>query len=207
METVSPGLELELDTEAAERLKEIAFEEGAFLHNESPIYHLSSGKWSKDYFEGKRITLSSKGARHVAKMVLDEIEGLEVDAIGGLVIGAALIVSAVAAIADEQDKGLRTFIVREEAKQHGTQRKIEGHLKEGWKVAIVDDVITTGTSVFKAIRAVEALDCEVVKVIALVDRHDGGSDELHREGYSFQAFLRLNPTGEVTIEEPTAATT
>lgn len=207
MATVSSRLELELNTEAAVRLREIAFKRGAFLQSDSPIYRLSSGNLSNHYFEGKKLTLSSDGSRHIGKMVLDEISYIEVDAIGGLVIGAALIVSAVAAVADEQGRDLPTFIVREEVKAHGTQRKIEGHLKERWKVAIVDDVITTGTSILKAIRAVEALDCKVVKVIALVDRHEGGSDELRRQGYNFQAFLRLEHTGEVAIEEPTAATT
>ena len=206
MVNVSTRLELELNTEAAKRLREIAFEEAAFLQSDSPIYHLSSGKWSKHYFDGKKITLSPKGAPHVAKMVLDEISGIQVDAIGGLVIGAALIVAAVAAVAEAEGKAIRTFIVREVAKEHGTQQKIEGHLNKGWKVAIVDDVITTGTSVLKAIRAVEAEDCEVVKVIALVDRHEGGSDKLRAEGYKFQAFLDLKPSGDVVIEHPLLAT-
>jgi orotate phosphoribosyltransferase len=202
METRALILRSELDTEAARILKEIAIEEGAFLQNDSPTFRLSSGKMSSHYFEGKKITLSSRGSRHVAKMVLDEINGLQVDAIGGLVIGAALIASATAAVADAQGMKLRTFIVREETKEHGTQRKVEGHIKEGWRVAIVDDVITTGASVLKAIRAVEAIGCEVVKVIALVDRHEGGSEKLRSEGYSFQPFLGLQPSGEVTIEEP-----
>jgi len=196
---------LELDTEAAERLREIAFEEGAFLQSDAPIFRLASGKLSNHYFEGKKITLSSKGAHHVARMVLDELSEIEVDAIGGPAIGAALMVPAVAAIADVEGKDLPTFVVREQAKEHGTQRKIEGHLKKGWKVAIVDDVITTGGSVFKAIEAVEEVGCKVVKVIVLVDRHEGGSDELRRRGYNFQAFLGLKPSGEVVIEEPTEA--
>ena len=207
MVVASTTLELELMTETAERLREIALEKEAFLHSDTPTFRLSSGKLSNHYFEGKKITLSSQGARHVGKMVLDEINGLEVDAVGGIVIGAALIVAAVAAVADEQDKDLPTFIVREEAKTHGTKRKIEGYLQKGWKVAIVDDVITTGGSVFKAIEAAEEAGCKVVKVIVLVDRHEGGSNELRSRGYNFQAFLRLNPSGEVTIEESAVATT
>lgn len=206
MVDASTTLELELNNEAAEQLREIAFETGAFLQSDSPTFRLASGKMSDHYFEGKRITLSSKGARHVARMVLDEIESIEVDAIGGLVIGAALMVSAVAAVADEQGKDLATFIVRDQSKEHGTQRKIEGYLQKGWKVAIVDDVITTGGSVFKAIEAVEEAGCKVMKVIVLVDRHEGGGNELRRRGYNFQAFLGLKPSGEVVIEEPTAAT-
>lgn len=205
--TTRTGLELAVNTEAAKRLREIAIEEGAYLKSDRPIYRLSSGKMSDHYFEGKKITLSPRGAHHVAKMVLDELSGEKVDAIGGLVVGAALIASAVAAIADVEGRNLHTFIVREKPKEHGTERLIEGHLNKGWQVAVVDDVITTGTSVLKAIEAVEKADCKVVKVIAIVDRHEGGSDELRRRGYNFQAFLGLKPAGELTVEKPAAAST
>lgn len=205
MVTTRTRLDIAVNTESAKTLKEIAFEEGAFLQSDTPIFRLSSGKMSDHYFEGKKITLSPRGAHLVAKMVLDELSGEKVDAVGGLVMGAALIASAVAAIADVEGKTLHTFIVREKPKEHGTQRLIEGHLQKGWRVAIVDDVITTGASVFKAIDAVEELGCKVVKVIAIVDRHEGGSDELRRRGYKFQQFLNLNPSGAVTIEEPAKA--
>jgi orotate phosphoribosyltransferase len=205
MVTIQTRLELAVSTEAGEKLRQIAFEEGAFLQSDKPIFRLSSGKMSDHYFEGKKITLSPRGAHLVAKMVLDELAVEKVDAIGGLVIGAALIASAVAAIADVEGKNLHTFIVREKAKEHGTQRLIEGHLQKGWRVAIVDDVITTGASVLKAIEAVEEVGCKVVKVIAIVDRHESGSTELRRRGYKFQAFLDLKPSGEVTVAEPTVA--
>jgi orotate phosphoribosyltransferase len=207
MITTRTSLEVAVKGEWAERLKQIAIEEGAFLQSDTPIYRLSSGQMSDHYFEGKKITLSPRGAHLVARMVLDELSGEKVDAIGGLVIGAALIASAVAAIADVEGKNLHTFIVREKPKEHGTQRLIEGHLQKGWRVVIVDDVITTGASVFKAIDAVEELGCRVVKVIAIVDRHEGGSEELRRRGYKLQAFLSLKPSGEVTIERSTAIAT
>lgn len=198
----SVTLELELNTETAKALREIANEVGAFLKGD---FTLSSGRSSdRGYFDGKMLTLSPKGAYQVGKAVFDEVSGIGVDAVGGLVIGAALIVSVVAAISYQEGRPIPTFIVREEAKPHGTQKKIEGHLKPGSRVAIVDDVITTGTSVFKAIEAVEAANCKVVKVIALVDRHEGGSDELRRQGYDFTAFLAFKAWGEVTIDEPSA---
>jgi len=86
--------------------------------------------------------------------------------------------------------------VREETKEHGTKRKIEGHLKEGSRVALVDDVITTGGSLLRAIEAVEMAKCKVVKVVVLVDRHEGGSDRLKEEGYDFTAILHLYPSGK-----------
>jgi orotate phosphoribosyltransferase len=90
-----------------------------------------------------------------------------------------------------EGKPIPAFIVREIAKEHGTMRQIEGHLKPGSRVAIVDDVLTTGGSVSMAIEAVEAAKCKVVKVMVLVDRQEGGSDRLKKEGYDFTALLSV----------------
>lgn len=195
-------LELGLNTESAERIREIASEVGAFLRGD---FTLSSGRKSDHYFDGKRITLSPEGAYWVGKAIFDELKEINVDAIGGLAIGADPIVSAVALVSHLEGKPIFSFIVRDVAKEHGTKRKIEGHLREGFRVAIVDDVITTGGSVSKAIEAVEAINCKVVKVIVLVDRHEGGSDRLKKEGYDFANILHLWPSGEVTIDESPAA--
>lgn len=200
MVTTRIGLELAVNTEAAKRLKEIAIEEGAYLRSDTPTFRLASGMMSKFYFDGRKISLSSKGANHVAKMILDEVSDIKIDAIGGPVLGAALMVPAVVAIAHTEGKELHAFVVRQETKVHGTKQKVEGHLEKGWRIAICDDVITTGASLFRAIEAVKEAGCEVVKVIVLVDRHEGGSDELRRHGYNFQAFLSLKPPGELAIE-------
>ena len=90
------------------------------------------------------------------------------------------------------------FIVRNEPKKHGTQNLIEGHLPKGSRVAIVDDVITTGGSIFRSIKAVEDEGCSVGKVIVLLDRNQGGADELKRLGYDFSALLSADATGKVT---------
>jgi len=194
-------LELGLNTESAKRILEIAYKVGAFLRGE---FTLSSGRKSDHYFDGKRITLSPEGGYWVGKAVFDELAEIDVDAIGGLAIGADPIVSAVALVSHLEGKPIPSFIVRDIPKEHGTKRKIEGHLKEGSRVAIVDDVITTGGSVLRAIEAVEAVNCKVVKVIVLVDRHEGGSDRLKKEGYDFTNILHLWPSGEVTIDESSA---
>ena len=195
--------ELAVNVEAAKRLREIAIEEGAYLRSDTLSFRLASGMMSKFYFDGRKISLSSKGAYHVAKMILDEISNIKIDAVGGPVLGAALMVPSVVALAHAQGKNLHAFVVRQEAKEHGTKQKIEGHLKKGWWVAIVDDVITTGGSILKAIEAVEEAECKVAKVIILVDRHEGGSEELRNRGYDLQAFLSLDSAGELTIEKPT----
>jgi orotate phosphoribosyltransferase len=187
METY-PTLELGLDTEGTRRIREIAGEVGAFLTGE---FTLTSGKKSNYYIDGKKITLSPEGAYLVGKAIFDELIKTGVDAIGGVATGAYPIVTAVALVSHLEGKPIPAFIVREVTKEHGTMRKIEGHLKQGSRVAIVDDVLTTGGSVSRAIEAVEAAKCKVVKVIVLVDRHEGGSDRLKKEGYDFTTLLSV----------------
>ena len=187
METY-PSLELGLDTEDTRRIREIATEVGAFLTGE---FTLTSGRKSNYYIDGKRITLSPEGAYLVGKAIFDEVIKTGVDAIGGVATGAYPIVTAVALVSHLEGKPISAFIVREVAKEHGTMRQIEGHLKPGSRVAIVDDVLTTGGSVLKAIEAVEAAKCKVVKVIVLVDRGEGGSDKLKKESYDFTALLNV----------------
>ena len=183
-----PTLELGLDTEGSRRIREIAHEVGAFLTGE---FTLTSGKKSNYYIDGKRITLSPEGAYQVGKVIFDELAEIEVDAVGGVATGAYPMVAAVAVISHLEGKPMPIFIVREVTKEHGTMRRIEGHLKEGSRVAILEDVLTTGGSVLKAIEAVQAANCTVVRVIVLVDRNEGGSDRLKAEGYDFTAILRV----------------
>jgi orotate phosphoribosyltransferase len=183
-----PTLELGLDNESTRRLREIAHKVGAFLTGE---FTLTSGKKSNYYIDGKRITLSPEGAYLVGKAIFDEVAGADVDAVGGVATGAYPMVAAVAVVSHLEGKPLPTFVVREIAKEHGTMRKIEGHLEEGSRLVILEDVLTTGGSVLKAIEAVEAAKCQVVRVIVLVDRCEGGSDKLKGEGYDFTALLNI----------------
>ncbi len=187
METY-PTLELGLNTEGVRRLREIAFEVGAFLTGE---FTLTSGKKSNYYIDGKRITLSPEGAYLVGKAIFDELAGGEVEAVGGVATGAYPMVTAVGLISHLEGKPMPIFIVREVVKEHGAMRRIEGNLKEGSRVAILEDVLTTGGSVMKAIEAVEAANCRVVRVIVLADRDEGGSDRLKTAGYNFTALLRV----------------
>lgn len=186
-------LELGLNTESARRIGELASEVGALLWGE---FTLASGKKSNYYFDAKKLTLSPEGAYQVGKVMFDELTKLGIDAVGGVATGAYPIATAVALVSHLEGKPIPSFMVREVVKEHGTKRQVEGHLKEGSRVAIVEDVITTGGSVFKVIEAVEAVNCKVVKIIAIVDRHEGGSDKLKEEGYDFTAILHLRPSGE-----------
>ena len=198
---VSYALELGVDTPRTRRILELARETGALKYGD---FTLSSGKKSDHYYEGKQMTLHPEGASLIGEEILDRLTGLDIDAIGGLVIGSVPIVTAVTLVSHKEGRPIPSFIVREEAKEHGTRRKIEGHFRKGSKVAIIDDVITTGTSVEKAIEAVEAEGCEVVKVIVIVDREEGGGERLRKEGYNFEAIIKLPPSGIPSISESTA---
>ncbi len=184
----SSGLGLGVDTENTRRIREIADEVGASMRGE---FLLTSGKKSNYYFDGKKVTMSPEGAYRVGKAIFDELAKIGVDAVGGVPVGAYSMVAGITLISHLEGKPIPAFIVREVAKEHGTQSKIEGHLKEGSRVAMVDDVITTGGSLMRAIKAVEAANCKVIKVIVLLDRHEGGSDSLKAEGYDFTALLNI----------------
>lgn len=143
-------------------------------------FTLVSGKKSNFYFDSKLTTLLPDGAWLTAREVLRLIRenGIQADAIGGLTLGADPIVCPVAALSHTQGPALRAFIVRKEAKEHGTGRRIEGSLEPGSRVIIVDDVVTTAGSTIKAIETAEAEGHTVVAVICLVDREEGGAAKL-----------------------------
>jgi orotate phosphoribosyltransferase len=152
---------------------------------------LSSGKKSNYYLDCKLTTLDPEGALLTGHCVLELLDEMRVkpDAIGGLSMGADPVVSAAVIVSQVENKPLPGFLVRKEAKQHGRQRQIEGlENPRGKKVVIVDEVCTTGGSTFEAIAAAEREGCEVIGVISLVDREEGGSDKL-RAKYNYRAIF------------------
>ncbi len=180
----------------AKQILELAEKNGAVLYGE---FTLSSGLKSDHYWDGKKVTLSAAGAYLVGKAILEMISGLDVDAVGGPEMGAIPVATAVAMASHLEGKDIPAFIVRKNAKEHGTRKEIEGFLNNGDRVVIVEDVVTTGESVIRAIEAARNRQCKVVKVIALVDRHEGGSDRLRREGYDFESILDFQKKGERII--------
>jgi orotate phosphoribosyltransferase len=181
--------------DAPKAILELAHEKGAVLYGE---FTLASGKKSDHYWDGKKVTLDARGAFLVGTAILEMISSVDAEAVGGLEMGAIPIATSVALLSSQGDRPIPAFIVRKEAKRHGTRSEIEGCDPSGKRVVIVDDVITSGESVLKAIRAVEARHCKVVKVVALVDRHEGGSDSVRQEGYSFQSILDFRKVGDKT---------
>ena len=153
-------------------------------------FTLASGKKSTFYFDSKKTTLLPDGAWLTARAILALVreKGIEADAIGGLTLGADPIVCPAAALSHVEGPKLRAFVVRKEAKHHGTGRKIEGNLAPHSRVIVVDDVVTTASSTLKAIEAAEQEGHTVVAVICLVDREEGGAAKL--AAYPFYALFK-----------------
>jgi len=140
---------------------------------------LSTGRESTFYFNCKPVTLSSDGAPLVADAFLEKLKLLPqpITAVGGRILGADPIVVAMMMRALERGQRLEGFFVREKQKAHGAKERIANAPDPGARVAIVDDVVTTGGSVIEAIDAAEAAGCVVVGVITLVDRQEDGGEE------------------------------
>jgi orotate phosphoribosyltransferase len=141
---------------------------------------LASGKMSDQYFDGRKITLHPEGMTLCARAILEMIDPTKFDAIGGPTLGADPIATAVSLVAYLEKKvTLPAFIVRKEVKTHGLGQQIEGvELKPGMNILMVEDVITSGKSVKKAIDVVEKTGAKVTQVICLVDRNEGGEAAL-----------------------------
>jgi orotate phosphoribosyltransferase len=150
---------------------------------------LTSGRTSDYYIDAKMTTLDPQGAYLTALLILEELKSFDIDAIGGYTLGADPIVSAVAALSAQTDRPLPAFIVRKEPKKHGERKMIEGPFEKGWKAAVLDDVVTTGGSTLKACQAVEEEGGKVVVTLALVDRLEGGRENLEKSGYKFISLL------------------
>ncbi|KPJ60812.1 MAG: hypothetical protein AMJ46_04945 [Latescibacteria bacterium DG_63] len=153
---------------------------------------LSSGKRSNYYLDVRKITTLPEGAYLLAKILLTMLEEGKIQALGGPTIGADPIAGAVAAVSFSEGRGLPTFMVRRDVKAHGTARKIEGNLSKNWKVAIIDDVITTAGSILSAARAAEEMGCVVDRILAVVDREEGGAAEIERAGYRFDSIFKVS---------------
>jgi orotate phosphoribosyltransferase len=179
-----------------ELLKRDALRQGTFT--------LASGRTSHYYVDGRKVTLSSEGAGLIGAGVLECLaDHSEVQAVGGLTMGADPIVGATLALAGATGRApLRGFLVRKEAKAHGTGSRVEGPLEPGSTVAIVDDVATTGGSSLQAVDAVEALGCKVARVIVVLDRLEGAAAAFAARKLSFHSLLTIRDLGVEPLRIP-----
>ena len=182
---------------AASEILELAKTKGALLFGE---FQLSAGGTSSYYFDGRILTLDPEGGYLVARALLPILWESGAQAVAGPTLGADPIVSAVSAISHIEGRPVPGLIVRAETKGHGGKRAIEGPtatLGAGARVAVVDDTCTTGGSLFHAIGAVEEAGYEVGVVLSILDRNEGGSEELRRRGYSYRALLSADEEGNI----------
>jgi orotate phosphoribosyltransferase len=160
-------------------------------------FQLSSGATSHDYVDGKR-AVAFTDRLHLLGRVIHGIcaeEGIEFDAVGGMTMGADPIALAVVMTAPEsQPKSW--FSVRKEPKGHGTRQSLEGPpLRPGTRVLLVDDVVTTGGSILKALAAVEPSSVEIVFATALVDRGESTASEMARRGVPYRPVVTYKDLG------------
>jgi orotate phosphoribosyltransferase len=175
------------DTSLRDELRELVAAR-AFTYGD---FTLTSGRRSDYYVDGKQVTLDGRGLYLVAWFVLQHCRQHDIDAIGGLTLGADPIASAVAALSGETELPLTAFIVRKEVKAHGTGRAIEGpNLHAGQRVLIVDDTLTTGGTFLQASEAVLTTGATIVGALCVVDREEGGREALEAAGITLHALFQ-----------------
>lgn len=158
-------------------------------------FTLASGKKADYYLDCRKLTLYSEGALQVAAGMLDRLGSDLPNAVGGMAIGADPITGAIITLAATEGQTLKGFIVRKEAKEHGTQQMVEGPVVPGDQVVIVEDVVTTGGSSILAIERARDFGLEVTRAIAIVDRLQGGEEKFRDAGVAFESLLTIKDFG------------
>lgn len=154
-------------------------------------FTLASGKQSNFYIDARLTTMSPEGLSIIGPLGLATLRqvGWDVDAVGGLTLGADPISYAISYASAGSDHPLKAFTVRKEAKTHGTGKLIEGPLRPGDRVVVIEDVITTGDSALRAIEAVRNAKASVSGLMALVDREEGGRQAIEATGVNVVSLV------------------
>jgi orotate phosphoribosyltransferase len=157
-------------------------------------FTLASGKTSTLYIDARLTTMSPDGLALIGSIGLETLrsESWQIDAVGGLTLGADPIAYAISYASAASEKPLRAFTVRKQAKEHGTGKLIEGPFNSGDRVAIIEDVITTGRSALQAIDAVRSAGGEIAGVLSLVDREEGGREAIEASGVRVVSIVKAS---------------
>ncbi len=175
--------------------------EKSYRYTEEPTFKLASGKLSNYYIDCRKTTYSPEGQFLIGNIIFEMIKDLNADAIGGLTMGADPISCSVAFASHINKNDIGSFAIRKERKEHGMQKQVEGDVKEGNRVIIIDDVITTGGSTIKAIEAAKREGLEIVKVIVLVDREEGGKEKILEHASEVEAVVTKSELQEAYIKK------
>ena len=170
-------------------------------------FTLTSGEKSHYYCDTKATVLSPRGARLCGRGLFRLLCGRDIEAVGGMAIGAAYLATAVALASDDAGEPMYGYVVRPEAKGHGTESRIDASwhpdgrplITAGRRVAVVDDVVTTAGSILKAIDAVREAGCEIAAVAAVLDRQAGGADKIRTLGVPFAALFQADDEGQLSL--------
>jgi orotate phosphoribosyltransferase len=148
----------------AEMLAQYSYRRGTF--------RLASGKQSDFYVDVKQTIFRADGASLVARLLCDTLARNDIASVGGMAVGAVPLVAATLVEAGRRNLPLEGFFVRKEVKEHGTAKKIDGRFSPDIRIALVEDVVTTGESTIQAIDAVEAAGAVVSLIVTVVDRQE-----------------------------------
>jgi orotate phosphoribosyltransferase len=157
-------------------------------------FTLASGKESSYYINSKKALFASEAIWLLGDLLWDMTKDLNVQAMGGLEVGAIPMACAAAQRYHQEGRALEGFFVRKQAKGHGSQERIEGVLEPGQRVAVLDDVLTTGGSALQAITEIEQRGAKIVTVICIVDRLEGAR-ELLAPRYPYQPIFTIRDFG------------
>jgi len=152
---------------------------------------LSSGATSNYYIDVRKTSLHPQGLKLISKLLYELVEPENVTAVGGLTLGADPLVAGLMIESAERGRPLEGFLVRRTTKAHGTRADVEGNLAGHKRVAILDDVITSGESALLAAEAATSYKAEVACVLAVVDRGQGGAQAFHQLGLRFTSLFTI----------------
>ena len=164
----------------------------SFRYSEEPAFKLTSGKMSSFYIDCKKVSLDPEGAFLIGQHIFDRIQQLPVEGVGGMTLGADPIATAVSIVSFLKNRPIPAFIVRKEPKEHGSEQQIEGTLKPEARVVVVEDVVTTGGSTLRTMEVLRKAGHTVLKIIALIDRKEGGRERITGEGVSFESLFTID---------------
>jgi orotate phosphoribosyltransferase len=160
-------------------------------------FTLSSGRTSTYLFQLRQTTMLPEGAALLGDIIVDYMKSQGIACIGGLEMGAVPIVAAVAAVSHLKHYPVDAFFVRKAAKEHGARERIDGFLRSGAEVLMIDDVATTSGSILKAIEGIEGHNCHVRRALAVVDREEGAAQNLAAQGIKLAAIFKRSDFPEI----------
>ena len=157
-------------------------------------FTLASGRSSTLYIDARLTTMSPEGLTIIGAIGLRTLRDTNwnIQSVGGLTLGADPIAYAIAYASATTNAPIRAFTVRKETKSHGMGRLIEGPFRPGDHVAVIEDVITTGSSAIRAATAVMDAGGQVAGVLALIDREEGGREAIEEAGFKVVTLIRAS---------------